>query len=332
MSMSKYRIALIPGDGVGPEVTEAARAVLDATGLGFEFASYDAGDDCLAATGKALPEATLAGALAAQAVLFGAVGNSAAEVILRLRAELGTFVNLRPSRAYAGVPCLHPGTDLLIVRENTECLYAGHESALSPDLVTATRVITRQASLRIARYALAHAREHGLGRVTAVHKANVLRKSDGLFLACCRQAAGEFPDVAYDEALVDSVAMKLVLAPEQYKVLVTTNLFGDILSDLAAGLIGGLGLCPSANLGDEHALFEPVHGSAPDIAGQGIANPGAAILCAAMLLKHLGESELGLKVERAVENALQDGQTTPDLGGSLKTMDMARAVIERMEK
>jgi 3-isopropylmalate dehydrogenase len=269
--------------------------------------------------------------LAAQAVLFGAVGNSAAEVILRLRAELGCFVNLRPARAYPGVSCLHPRTNLLIVRENTECLYAGHESVLDKDLVTATRVITRQASLRIARFALAHAREQGLGKVTAVHKANVLRKSDGLFLQCCRQAAEEFPDIVYEEALVDSVAMKMVLAPEQFQVLVTTNLFGDILSDLAAGLIGGLGLCPSANLGPEHALFEPVHGSAPDIAGQGVANPSAAILCAAMMLKHLGEIAMGLKVERALEKALQDGSTTPDLGGGLKTMEMARAVIQRME-
>ncbi len=305
--------------------------MLQATGLSFDFSTYDAGDDCLAATGVALPAATLEGALAAQAVLFGAAGNSAAEVILRLRAELGTFVNLRPSKAYAGVSCLHPRTDLVIVRENTECLYAGHESQLSPDLVTATRVITRQASERIARFAFNHAQELGLSKVTAVHKANVLRKSDGLFLACCRAVAKEFPGLTYEEALVDSVAMKLVLDPTPFQVLVTTNLFGDILSDLAAGLIGGLGLCPSANLGPEHALFEPVHGSAPDIAGKGIANPSAAILCAAMMLKYLGQAEVAAKVENALIATLGAGQTTPDLGGNLSTMEMARAVIGRME-
>jgi 3-isopropylmalate dehydrogenase len=331
MSQKKYRIALIPGDGVGPEVIQAAQLVLEATGLAFEFASFLAGDDCLAATGRALPAETLAGALEAQAVLFGAVGNTAAEVILRLRAELGTFVNLRPARAHPGVSCLHPQTNLVIVRENTECLYAGHENVLTPDLVTATRVITRQASLRIARYAFNYAQENGLGKVTAVHKANVMRKSDGLFLECCRQAAGEYPHIDYEEALADAVAMKMVLRPEQYQVLLTTNLFGDILSDLAAGLIGGLGLCPSANLGLEHALFEPVHGSAPDIAGKGIANPAAAILCAAMLLKRLGENQAGQKVERAVEKSLAEGKTTVDLGGTLKTMEMAQAVIERME-
>ncbi len=330
MPSQHYQVAVISGDGIGPEVTAAAVEVLRATGIPFSFTSLEAGDDCLAKTGQALPQTTLEGALKAQAVLFGAVGNSAADVILRLRAELGTFVNLRPAKAYPGVECLHPQTDLMVVRENTECLYAGHENALAPGLVTATRVITAQASERIARFALDWARSNGKKTVTAVHKANVLRKSDGLFLKSCRLAARDYADLAYEEALVDSVAMRLVMKPEQFQVVVTTNLFGDILSDLAAGLIGGLGLCPSANLGPRHALFEPVHGSAPDIAGQGLANPTAAILCAAMLLRHLGQPEAAQRVEKAMEACLAQRQTTPDLGGPLSTLEAGRAVIARM--
>jgi 3-isopropylmalate dehydrogenase len=330
MPAEPYKIALIPGDGIGPEVVAAAREVLLATGLKFDFQSYDAGDDCLASTGAALPEQTLQGALAAQAVLFGAAGNSAADVILRLRAELGTFVNLRPAKAYQGVQCLHPGTDLMIVRENTECIYAGHENVLTPEVVIATRVITSQASERIARFALDWAGRRGRDTVTAVHKANVLRKTDGLFLQCCRRVAAEYPSLRYEEALVDSVAMRLVMNPRQFQVIVTTNLFGDILSDLAAGLIGGLGLCPSANLGPQHALFEPVHGSAPDIAGKGLANPTAAILCGVMLLRHLGELEVAGRVDAALQECLAQGQTTGDLGGNLSTQEAGRAVARRL--
>ena len=329
--MSKpYSIAVIPGDGIGPEVVAAELEVLKATGIEFEFSSYDAGDDCLARTGQALPAETLAGALAAQGVIFGAAGASAAQVILRLRGELGTYANLRPSRAYPGVTCLHPGTDLMIVRENTECLYVGQESEPAPGTVHATRIITEAACLRIARYAFQYARDNGKAKVTAAHKANVLIKGDGLFLRCCRQAASEYPDIRLEEALVDSLAMRMVLDPTEFQVIVTTNLFGDILSDLAAGLIGGLGMCPSANLGDEHALFEPVHGSAPDLAGKGLANPSAAILCGTMLLRHLGEIAAAQKIEQALEECLVQGRVTPDLGGNLSTMEMARAIVEMM--
>jgi 3-isopropylmalate dehydrogenase len=330
MPAQPYQVAVIGGDGIGPEVVAAALQVLEATGIQFAFKSYEAGDACLAAKGVALPQETLQGALAAQAVLFGAAGNSAADVILRLRAELGTFVNLRPAKAYAGVDCLHPVTDMMIVRENTECIYAGHENVLTPEVTIATRVITTQASERIARFALDWAGQHGKSTVTAVHKANVLRKSDGLFLACCRRVAAQYPALKYEEALVDSVAMRMVLDPAQFQVIVTTNLFGDILSDLAAGLIGGLGLCPSANLGPEHALFEPVHGSAPDIAGKGLANPTAAILCGAMLLRHLGEASAAARVEKAMEDCLAARETTSDLGGSLSTAQAAQAVIKRL--
>ena len=327
---SAYEIAVIPGDGVGPEVVAAELAVLEATGVDFNFTTYRAGDACLADTGGALPEETLRGAMEARAVIFGAAGASAADVILRLRSELGTFVNLRPSRGYRGVKCLYPGADLMIVRENTECLYSGLERDVGEGEVHATRVITEQACLRIARFAFEHARRNRRSKVTAAHKANVLQKSDGLFLRCCRQASEDFSDIEYEEALVDSLAMRLVMAPDDFEVIVTTNLFGDILSDLAAGLIGGLGLCPSANLGNGHALFEPVHGTAPDIAGSGRANPAAAIMCGGMLLRHLGEEEAAESVESALESCLAEGRTTPDLGGILSTMDMARAVIDRM--
>jgi len=328
---SAYRIAVIPGDGIGPEVVEAELSVLEATRLPFEFTTYPAGDGCSAANGVALPEETLQAALNSQAVIFGAVGNTAAEVILRLRSELATFVNVRPIRAFAGIRCLRPQTDMVIVRENTECLYAGIENLIVPGVVTATRVITERASRRIAHYAFEHARKYGRTKVTAVHKANVLRKSDGLFLDCCRSVSGEFPDVAYDEGLVDSVAMRMVLKPEDFDVIVTTNLFGDILSDLGAGLVGGLGLCPSANLGEEHALFEPVHGTAPDIAGKGLANPAAAIMCGAMLLRYLGEDAAADVVNTALTRCVEGGQTTPELGGSLPTMGMAHEVIRRMD-
>lgn len=326
-----HQVAVIPGDGIGPEVIEAALAVLQATGVPLEFQHYQAGDECLKKQGAALPPATLAGALAAEAVLFGAVGDTAAEVILRLRRELNTFVNLRPTRAFPGVDCLYPKLKLVIVRENTEGLYSGLENEITPGVVTATRVITQAASERIARFAFEYALRNGFGQVTAIHKANVLQKSDGLFLRTARAVAAEYPQIEYQEALVDSTAMNLVLRPERFQILLTPNLFGDILSDLAAGLVGGLGLCPSANLGDEHALFEPVHGSAPDIAGQKIANPTAAILCGAMLLRHFGELSSAERVEAALERAIAAGQTTPDLGGSLSTMKMAQAVIARLE-
>ncbi len=327
---TEAKIAVIPGDGIGPAVTEAALKVLDATGVALDCTNYDAGDYCLESKGKALPDETLAGAMQAQAVLFGAAGASAAEVILRLRAELGTYVNLRPAKAFKGVECLYPGCDIMIVRENTECLYAGIESVLTPDVATATRLITRQASMRIAVQAFEYARANGRKLVTAVHKVNVLRKTDALFLECCQEVAKDYQDITYEEGLVDSVAMRLVMDPSAYDVIVTTNLFGDILSDLAAGLIGGLGLCPSANLGDDYALFEPVHGSAPDIAGQGLANPAAAIMCGAMLLRHLGETAPAERVEKALAQAIADKAATADLGGDLKTMDMAQAVIDRM--
>jgi len=331
MKLKTYRIAVIPGDGIGPEVIAAALKVLEATGVNFSFQHCEAGDGCFAKHGAALPEETLKRALESDAVLFGAAGNTAADVILRLRRELNTFVNLRPVWSFPGVPCLYPKTKLVIVRENTECLYRGIESEITPGVVTATRVITQKASERIARFAFEYAQVNGFDKVTAVHKANVLKKSDGLFLNSTRTVAKNFPKMGYEEALVDAIAMHLVMQPERFQVIVTTNLFGDILSDLAAGLIGGLGLCPSANWGEQHALFEPVHGTAPDIAGKNIANPTAAILCGVMLLRHLGEMVSAQQIESALEQTIAAGQTTPDLGGTLSTTEMAQAVIRRVK-
>lgn len=326
-----HQVAVIPGDGVGPEVVEAAVGVLEASPIPLEVARYDAGDSCRSRHGVALPEATLAGARAADAVLFGAAGQTGAEVILRLRRELETYVNLRPIRALSGIDGLYSNVEFVIVRENSEGLYAGLESEVAPGVTTATRVTTERASDRIARFAFRYASENGHGKVTAVHKANVLQATDGLFLRCARDVAEDYSDIAYDEAIVDAAALHLVTQPERFDVIVTTNLFGDILSDLSAGLIGGLGLCPSANLGERHALFEPVHGTAPDIAGEGVANPTAAVLSAAMLLEFLGEADAGAAVRGAVEATLADGPRTPDLGGDATTEEMTAAVIERLD-
>ncbi|HLF06674.1 MAG TPA: isocitrate/isopropylmalate dehydrogenase family protein [Thermoplasmata archaeon] len=325
----RKRVAVIAGDGVGPEVIAAAVGVLEATGARIGFAFHDAGDSCKAQQGAALPKATLRAARVSDAVLFGAVGDTAAEVILRLRKELGTFANVRPVRAFEGVKCLHKSADVLIIRENTECLYIGRERRVG-DRAEATRSITGRASDRIARFAFERARAEGRKRVTAVHKANVLKVTDGLFLERVRAVAREYPDIGYEEALVDSTAMNLVMRPERYDVILTTNLFGDILSDLAAGLVGGLGLCPSANIGPRNGIFEPVHGTAPDIAGKGIANPTAAILSGAMMLDHLGMTGSARQVDAAVRQAIKTGMTTPDLGGPLTTAEMADAIIANL--
>ncbi len=324
-------VAVIPGDGVGPEVVGAAVKVLEQLPVEVEFTEFAAGDGALEERGTALPEETLEGARDADAVLLGAVGNTAAEVVIRLRQDLDTFVNLRPIRAYSGVDCVDPETDLVIVRENTECLYSGIEDQIAPGVTTATRVITESASRRIAEYAFDYAESEGRSLVGAVHKNNVLPVTGGEFLTAVVGVAEEY-SVEWDDVLVDAAALYLVKEPERFEVILTTNLFGDILSDLAAGLIGGLGLSPSANIGREHGLFEPVHGTAPDIAGQGIVNPTAAILSSSYLLKFLGEGEFAERLEGAVERTLEAGETTPDLGGDLATMEMARAVLNRIRE
>jgi len=324
-----HEIAVVPGDGIGAEVTPAAVEVLEALPVDLEFVSGEAGDAVQAETGTALPDETRATVEDADATLFGAAGETAADVILPLRSAVGSFANVRPARSYPGLSAVQPGTDLVFVRENTEGVYAGIESEITEGVTTLTRVVTADASRRIAEFGFRYARENGYDDVTIAHKANVMRETDGLFLETAESVASDL-DRDYDTALMDALAMHLVMHPEDYGVVVCPNLAGDVLSDLAAGLVGGLGLLPSANIGPENALFEPVHGSAPDIAGEGIANPSAMILSAAMLLDHLGYGEEAGRVRSAVEAVLESGPRTPDLGGDASTSAVTAAVVERL--
>jgi 3-isopropylmalate dehydrogenase len=323
------RIAVIPGDGIGGEVVPAAIDVLDALDIGFEFVDGEAGDHVLEERGEALPQETYDLAAEADATLFGAAGETAADVILPLREAVDSFANIRPARAYPGIDAVKPETDLVFVRENTEGVYAGIEDDLTDDVTTLTRLITEDASRRIAEFGFEYAAENGYDDVTVAHKANVMRKTDGRFLDAC-EAVAEEGGHEFDDALMDALAMHLIMHPEDYGVVICPNLAGDMLSDLAAGLVGGLGLLPSANVGPDNALFEPVHGSAPDIAGEGIANPAAMILSAAMMLEHLGYGPEASRVREAVEAVLDEGPRTPDLGGEASTDEVTAAVVDRL--
>ena len=330
--MSEH-ITVIEGDGIGAEVVPAAVEVLEALDLGFEFVEADAGDTVEEATGEALPAETYELAASTDATLFGAAGETAADVILPLRDAVGSFVNIRPARAYPGVDAVRPETDVVFLRENTEGVYSGHESRLSEDLSTLTRVVTSSASRELAEFACEFVEDgrgpEGTDGFTVAHKANVMRETDGRFREDVLAVAEE-RGVDADEELMDAFATKLPLNPTQYDVVVCGNLAGDVLSDLAAGLVGGLGLLPSANVGHDNALFEPVHGTAPDIAGEGVANPTAAILSAAMLVEYLGYVDDGQRIRDAVENVLRDGPRTGDLGGSATTGEVTDAVIDRL--
>ncbi len=324
------RITVIPGDGIGKEVMQAAMLVLNELSLPFRYTWMEAGDEAYRKYGKALPDETLEECLKSDAVLFGATGETAADVIVRLRFELETFANIRPAKSYRGVKCLYDDIDIVIVRENTECLYKGLEFEVADGVTEGIRVITRKGSERIARFAFELAEREGRKKVTALHKANVMKKTCGLFRDVCREVAKSY-DIEFNDYYIDAACMYLVMDPYRFDVILTTNMFGDIISDLAAGLVGGLGLAPSANVGEKHALFEPVHGSAPDIAGKGIANPSAMILTAVMMLKHFGHLDEAAKIEKALENVLAEGKTTPDLGGNLKTMEMAQEVVNSLK-
>jgi len=325
-----HRIVLIPGDGIGPEVIPVAARVLAATGVALEFVPAEAGWGTFERRGTALPEETLALVRECGLALFGAVSSPSRKVpgyrspIVALRRELDLYANLRPALS-APIPGSRPGIDLLLVRENTEGLYAGRERR-EGETAIAERVITRGASERIARVACALARSRRR-RLTIVHKANILPETCGLFRDTVRAVAATFPELTAEECLVDTMAMRLVTQPEAFDVVVTTNLFGDILSDEAAALVGGLGLAPAGNIGARAAVFEPVHGSAPDIAGRGLANPVAAILAGAMLLEHIGEGAAARRVREAVRRTLERGPRPADLGGTAGTEEVARAVI-----
>ncbi|MGZ4857121.1 MAG: isocitrate/isopropylmalate family dehydrogenase [Methanobacteriaceae archaeon] len=326
-----YKIAVIPGDGIGKEVIEATLHVLEALNVEFDYQFADAGDEYMEKTGVALPQETVDIVKKTQACLFGAAGESAADVIVKMRQELDLYVNLRPVKSYPGTKCLFDNLDFVIVRENTEGLYIGREE-YTEDGATALRVITRKASERICKFAFEYAKKTGRKKVTAVHKANVLKKTDGLFKDTFYKVAENYPDMELDDRYVDATAMFFITKPEMFDVIVTTNLFGDILSDEGAGLVGGLGLIPSANIGKNQGLFEPVHGSAPRHAGKGTANPSAMILSAVLMLDYLEENYEANRLENALVKVLAEGRfVTPDLGGKTSTMEMAEEVRKKLE-
>jgi homoisocitrate dehydrogenase len=329
------KIVLLPGDGIGPEVTAAARSVLTALPLEWDFVECGIGYGEYQRSGSPLPDATLQAIRSADAALFGAVTTPPDipdyfSPVVRMRQALDLYANLRPNRSIRH-PSSRAGIDMLIVRENTEGLYSGVERTDADGSRAVTeRIITRKGSERIIRKAFDAARQLGRKTVHVVHKANVLRQTCGLFRATALEIAKEYPDLSLLEMLVDTCAMELIRAPGQFEVIVTTNLFGDILSDEACMLVGGLGVAASANIGTDAAVFEPVHGSAPTLAGTGRANPTAAFFAAAMLLDHLGEKEHSARLRNAVETCLADGEVTPDLGGTLTTHEMTTAVIGRL--
>jgi isocitrate dehydrogenase (NAD+) len=330
-----HRIALIPGDGIGPEVTAAARRVVEAVGVAVDWVIVPAGQAALEAVGSPLPAATLDAVRGTAATLKGPTatpsGTGFRSVNVELRQKLQLYANYRPAKSMPGVPSRYENVDLIVVRENTEGLYSGLEHEVVPGVVESLRVVTEPASERIARFAFDTARRQGRKRVTCVHKANILKLSDGLFLRTCRRVAEGYTDITFDDCIVDAAAMKLVLNPISFDVLVMENLFGDILSDLTSGLVGGLGLSPSANVGYGNAVFEAVHGSAPDIAGKGLANPTALILSAVLMLRFLGESEAADRIERAVHDVYARGDVrTGDLGGTATTDTFLAAVLSAL--
>jgi methanogen homoisocitrate dehydrogenase len=329
-----YKLAVIPGDGIGHEVTKAVLHILEVVETEFDYTLAYAGDACYQKTGTTIPDETLSAAKKADATLFGSVttvpGHKSA--IITLRKELDLYANIRPIKSYPGINSIFNNIDIVIVRENTEGLYSGIEEYTDEGAI-ALRIVTKSASERICRFAFKYANNFGRSKVTAVHKANVLKKTDGIFRESFFKVAEDFPDLETDEMYVDAAAMFLVTRPEDYDIIVTTNLFGDILSDEGAGLVGGLGMAPSANIGENNALFEPVHGSAPDIAGLGISNPSAMILSSVMMLDYLGENHEARKVERALLDIIGEGKVlTPDLGGSSKTIEMADAIRNKLLK
>jgi len=332
-----HTITLIPGDGIGPEVTQAVVRVLKAAGVEIEWERHDAGVIAFKRFGQSLPTALLDSIKRTKVALKGPVTTPIAEgftsVNVGLRKALDLYANLRPVRNMPGVESRFSGVDLVIVRENTEDLYAGLEHEIVPGVVESLKIITEKASTRIAHFAFQHARAHGRKQVTAIHKANIMKLSDGLFLDCARAVSREYLDIAYDERIVDAACMHLVMHPERLDVLLLPNLYGDIVSDLCAGLVGGLGVVPGANMGSEMAVFEAVHGSAPDIADKNLANPTALLLSALLMLEHLGERERAERIRTALSAVLVAGRIrTRDLGGEASTTEFTDAVCREIEK
>jgi isocitrate dehydrogenase (NAD+) len=330
-----HRVTLIPGDGTGPELAEALETVLAASGVAIAWERHEAGLAVLERCGTPLPDEVIDSIRATKVAIKGPittpVGSGFRSVNVALRKALDLYACLRPAKSLAGVPSRYAGIDLVVVRENTEDLYAGIEHQITPDVAESIKITTRAASERIARFAFDYARAHGRHKVTAVHKANIMKLTDGLFLRVTREVAGSYPDLAFDDCIVDNLCQQLVLRPERFDVLVAPNLYGDIVSDLCAGLIGGPGVAPGANIGAEAALFEAVHGSGPDIAGQNVVNPTAFLLSGVLMLEHLGETEAAGRVYDAVAAVIAEGRrTTADLGGTAGTREFARAVVARL--
>ncbi len=331
-----HKITLIPGDGIGPEVTTAAVRILEATGVKFEWEQFEAGAEAYEKYKEYIPKALHESIERTRVALKGPVttpiggGFSSINVELRKRFEL--FANFRPIRNLPNVPTRYPGVDLIIVRENTEGLYSGIEHEVVPGVVESLKIITEKASTRISKWAFEYARKVGRKKIHAIHKANIMKLSDGLFIRCSRTVAKDYPEITYGEHIVDNTCMQLVTNPYQYDMLLLENLYGDIVSDLCAAFVGGLGLVPGANFGHECAIFEAVHGSAPDIAGKNLANPTAVLRSGVLMLRHLGEQEAADKIRRAVEIVYGEKKhITRDMGGTASTSEFADAVIEAMQ-
>jgi len=333
--MARHTITLIPGDGIGPEIVAAAVRIIEATGVEIEWETHILGAQAQEEFGTTLPEATIESIKRNKVALKGPqmtpIGKGFTSVNVGLRKALDLYANVRPIKNLPNVPSRYENVDLVIVRENTEGLYAGLEHTVIPGVVESLKIITEKASTRICKYAFEYARSNGRKKVTCVHKANIMKLSDGLFLECFENVAKDYPEIEAEDKIVDNCCMQLVIKPEQFDVLVLENLYGDIVSDLCAGLIGGLGLAPGANIGEQGAVFEAVHGSAPDIAGQGIANPTAILMSALLMLRHLGEHDAANRAEKAMLDVFAEGTTlTKDLGGTAKTNEFARAIVEKL--
>lgn len=331
----KHTITLIPGDGIGPEIIAAAVRTIEASGVDIEWETQYGGAQALEKFGSTLPDSLIDSIKKNKVALKGPmttpIGKGFTSVNVGLRKKLDLYANVRPIKALPDVPCRNPELDLVVMRENTESLYAGLEHVVVPGVVESIKIITEKASTKISRYAFEFAKREGRTKATALHKANIMKLSDGLFLECFYNVAKDYPDIESDDMIIDNACMQLVMRPEQFDVIVTENLYGDIVSDLCAGLIGGLGLAPGANIGKETATFEAVHGSAPDIAGQGIANPTAIMLSGVMMLNHIGEMDAANRMESAMLDVFGDGKVrTRDLGGESSTAEFATAVIERL--
>ena len=332
-----HKITLIPGDGIGPEVTNATVRILEATGVKFEWETFAVGADAFEKYGEYIPKGVLESIERTRVALKGPVttpvGGGFSSINVALRKKFDLYANFRPIRNLPHIPTRYPDVDLIIVRENTEGLYSGLEHEVVPGVVESLKVITEKASTRIAKFAFEYARKNKRKKIHAIHKANIMKLSDGLFLRCARTVSKDFPEITYAEHIVDNTCMQLVLNPYQYDMLVMENLYGDILSDLCAAFVGGLGFVPSANLGDDCAMFEAVHGSAPDIAGKNLANPTALLRSALLMLRHLGEQDASLQIRNALERVYREkDKLTRDIGGKASTSEFADAIIQEMEK